>query len=220
MEITEIKFAPGCALMLYKPGLSQKVFDYLKNTTNRIEYHLTCCKHEPGFIKNTQIINICPGCNKRVKDNYTKTSTLSLWEFIAKSKIFPFPDYKGKTMTIMDACPVRSEPDIHNAIRVLLKRMNINIVEPLNNREKSVCCGDSFYGTLPVNKVLEQMKKRADELPANDVVVYCVSCIKSVYNGGKTPHYLVDLLFNETTIEKTTDPDLWHQEIDDYISNH
>ena len=57
------------------------------------------------------------------------------------------------------------------------------------------------------------MKKRTAEMPSEDVVVYCISCTKSVFIGGKTPHYLVDLLFNEETIPKTLDPDEWHKEL-------
>ena len=64
------------------------------------------------------------------------------------------------------------------------------------------------------------MKKRTAEMPVNDVVVYCVSCTKSVFIGGKTPHYLVDLLLNEETIPKTLDPDEWHKELDVYINQH
>jgi hypothetical protein len=51
-------------------------------------------------------------------------------------------------------------------------------------------------------------------------VVYCISCSKPVFIGGKTPYYLIDLLFNEDTIPKTLEPDQWHKELDDYIANH
>ena len=64
------------------------------------------------------------------------------------------------------------------------------------------------------------MKKRTSEMPVNDVVVYCVSCTKSVFIGGKQPHYLIDLLFNESTIPKNLDPDNWHKELDVYIEKH
>jgi hypothetical protein len=98
--------------------------------------------------------------------------------------------------------------------------MNITLVEPKNTRTKSTCCGDSFYGTIPIEKVKEQMKKRTSEMPCDDVVVYCVSCVKSVFIGGKKPHYLIDLLLAEETVPKTFEPDKWHQELDIYIEEH
>lgn len=57
-------------------------------------------------------------------------------------------------------------------------------------------------------------------MPADDVVVYCISCSKSVFIGGKRPRYLIDLLFNEKTIPKSFEPDDWHAELNEYIDKH
>ena len=213
-------FAPGCALMLYKPHLAEKLHVVLNESLGTMDLLLTCCKHEPQLKTKTRVINICPGCDKRFKNDYAQTTTISLWELLAESDTFPFPDYKGKEMSIIDACPTRNQPQIHDAIRVLLKKMNIQLIEPAKTRTEGTCCGDTFYGSLPTAKVKELMKKRTSEMPVDDVVVYCVSCTKSVFIGGKKPHYLVDLLFDEETIPKTLEPDDWHKEIDIYIDAH
>lgn len=213
-------FAPGCALMLYKPELAEKLHLILNNNLGELELLMTCCKHDPQLKEKTEIINICPGCDKRFRNDYTNSSTISLWEVIAQSDFFDLPNYQGKQMTIIDACPTRDQDRVHNAIRTVLKKMNIEVVEPQNTRTKSTCCGDSFYGVIPVEKVKEQMVKRTSEMPLDDVVVYCVSCIKSVYIGGKKPKYLVDLLFADETLPKTYEPDEWHKEIDGYIEKH
>jgi len=213
-------YAPGCALMIYKPELGKKVLDFLNSDLGYIDEHLICCRHEPKLDKCTQIINTCAGCDRRFRELYEGITTISLWEVLAQSKTFPFPDYKGKEMAILDACPTRHEERVHNAVRVLLKRMNILVVEPEKTRTKGTCCGDSFYGVLPVEQVKQQMKKRAGEMPADDVVVYCVSCCKSMYIGGKKPRYLVDLLFEEDTIIGTFEPDEWHGQVNDFINEH
>jgi hypothetical protein len=213
-------FAPGCALMLYKPHLAEKILVMLNEHTGSMEMIDTCCKHQPSCKKNTTIINICPGCDKRYRNDYQDITTISLWEVIAGGDFFQFPDYKGKHMSIIDACPTREHTQIHLAIRTLLKKMNITLVEPEKTGIHGTCCGDTFYGTIPTLKVKELMKKRTTEMPVDDVVVYCISCTKSVFIGGKTPHYLVDLLFNEETIPKTLDPDDWHNELGEYIALH
>jgi Fe-S oxidoreductase len=200
-------FAPGCALMIYKPDLGKKVLDFLNCDLGSIEEHLICCRHEPNLEKGTQIINTCAGCDRRYRELYEGITTISLWELLAESKTFPFPDYEGKVMTILDACPTRDQERVHNAVRALLKRMNITIIEPEKTRTKGTCCGDSFYGVLPVDQVKEQMKKRAGEMPVENIVVYCVSCIKSMHIGGKTPRYLIDLLFGEETHPGVFEPD-------------
>ena len=64
------------------------------------------------------------------------------------------------------------------------------------------------------------MKKRANEMPVDEVVVYCVSCCKSMHIGGKKPRYLIDLLFNEETFPGVYEPDKWHQAVDRFIAEH
>jgi Fe-S oxidoreductase len=220
LKTKKFVFAPGCALMLYKPDLAKKVHLMLNELFGEMDLHLTCCQHEPNLEPGTVVINICPGCNKRFANDYPHISTISLWEILAEVDSFPFPDYRGLSMSIIDACPTREQEKIHDAIRILLKKMNINVVEPKNTRSKSTCCGDSFYGLIPVEEVKELMVKRTSEMTENEVVVYCISCVKAVYNGGKNSRYLVDLLFNEETLPRTLDLDKWHEELNSFIEAH
>lgn len=213
-------YAPGCAFMIYKPELAKKVLEFLNKDMGDVPEHLVCCRHEPGLERGTRVINTCAGCDRRYRELYDGISTISLWEILAESNTFPFPDYNGMEMTIHDACPTRTEERVHDAIRKLLERMNIKVIEPENTRTNAKCCGDSFYGILPVEKVKEQMKKRSDEMPCDDVVVYCVSCIKAIHIGGKKPRYIVDLLFGEETTAGTFEPDAWHHELQKFIDEH
>ncbi|MGA2083611.1 MAG: (Fe-S)-binding protein [Holophaga sp.] len=213
-------FAPGCALMIYKPELGKRLLEFLNRGPEPIPEHLTCCHHEPGLPAGTRIINTCPGCDRRYRELYPGVSTISLWELLAESDSFPFPDYHGVEMTVLDACPTRTETRVHDAVRALLARMNITVVEPANTRTRGTCCGDSFHGTLPVEEVKAQMRKRGAEMPRHDVVVYCVSCTKAMHIGGRRPHYLVDLLFGEETTIGTFEPDEWHRQVDEFIEAH
>jgi Fe-S oxidoreductase len=213
-------FAPGCALVLYKDNLAERLHKYLRAKFGDVNLLLACCRHTPKAAIGKCVINVCPGCVRRYRQNYAEPSTVSLWEILAESADFPFPNYGGRRMTILDACPTRDQPRIHQAIRKLAERMNITVIEPERTREQSTCCGDTFYGTLPVEEVLSQMKAKAATLPVDDVIVYCVSCSKSMFNGGKNPRYLIDLLFNEETEPKTCDPDAWHKELDVFIAAH
>ncbi len=211
----ETVFAPGCALKIYKPHLAEQLQKFL----DKPEY-LTCCRHSPDDLnKPTEIINVCSGCDRRYRSLYDGISTISLWQILADSD-FSFPDYGGVKMTIHDACPTRTEERVHIGARKLLERMNIEVVEPPHTRTKAKCCGDSLHGNVPLDEVLKKQKERADEMPCDDVVVYCVSCIKSMHNGGKKPRYLVDLLFKEDTIPGETNPDKWHEQVNAFIDEH
>ena len=213
-------FAPGCALMIYKPELAGKLLAGLNAGAERVPEHLTCCRHDPGLPAGTGIINVCAGCDRRYRELYPGISTVSLWEVLADSASFPFPDYGGAEMAILDACPTRTETRVHDAIRTLLARMNITVREPERTRTRGTCCGDSYYGTLPVAQVKEQMRKRALEMPCEDVVVYCVSCVKAMHIGGRRPRYIVDLLFGEPTGAGVFEPDEWHAQIQAFIDGH
>ena len=88
---------------------------------------------------------------------------------IAKSNDFPFPDYGGMPMSIQDTCYARKRPDVHETIRLLLQRMNIRIIEPQATCTHSKCCGHALYGKAATDKVEELMRKRAGEMPCDDV---------------------------------------------------
>jgi len=213
-------FAPGCALMLHKPNLADKMQNFLNRELGAVDQHLICCRHEPKLAAGTQVINVCAGCDRRYRTLYAGITTVSVWEVLCQSRSFPFPDYKGQVMTVLDACPTRDQPRIHDAVRSLLTRMNIRVVEPAQTRTKSVCCGDSLYGSAPVDRVKAQMSKRAAQMPAQDVAVYCVSCVKAMHIGGKQPRHMVDLLFGEATPAGVFEPDQWHARLDRFIEAH
>jgi Fe-S oxidoreductase len=213
-------FAPGCALMIYKPDLARRTRDFLHENLGGIPEHLTCCRHEPRLQPATRVINVCAGCDRRYRELYPGISTVSLWEILAQDTAFPFPDYGGAEMAILDACPTRTESRVHDAIRALLGRMNISVVEPRQTRTSGVCCGDSSYGVAPVAKVKAMMKKRTAQMPRPDVVVYCVSCVKAIHIGGKRPRYILDLLYGEETLIGTFEPDEWHAQLESFIEAH
>ncbi len=213
-------FNPGCALSIYKPEKENTILRFLNENYGEVQLHKTCCRHDPQLQSSSLVINVCAGCDRRFRSLYEGISTISLWEVLDGLNTFPYPDYQGLQMSVHDACPVREKPVVHQAVRSLLRKMHIEVVETEFHGTRSICCGDDFYPKLPVEEVRRYMKKRADSMPCNDVCVYCVSCIKSMYIGGKTPRYLVDLLFGETTEPQIYDTVQWHGQLQEYINKH
>ena len=213
-------FAPGCALLLYKPDLAQAVHSFLCSCLGEMEMLLTCCRHTPPLLDGTTVINVCPGCDRRYRTDYHTSGTVSVWEVFAQNDRFAFPDYGHERMTIIDACPTRDQVRVHEAVRDLASKMRIDIVEPQWTRRNATCCGDAFHGVIPTDRVVAQMHRKAHEMPADEIVVYCVSCIKAMFVGGKHPRYLLDLLFSEDTVPQTVEPDAWHSELDAFIEEH
>lgn len=213
-------FNPGCALSIYKPEIENKIMKLLNQFYGVVELHKICCHHDPKLLKGSLIINVCAGCDRRFRSLYEDISTISIWEVIDGMETFRYPDYKGLKMSVHDACPVRDKPQVHQAVRNLLKKMNIDVVETKYYGIHSRCCGDDFYQKLPINQIHQIMKERADSMPCNEVCVYCVSCIKSMYIGGKAPRHLIDLLMGEETEPQIYDTVEWHELLQDYINQH
>ena len=213
-------FNPGCAMQLYKPQASQKIFALLKEHFPSISFHEICCHYDPKLPTGSQVITVCAGCDRRFSRLYEGISTLSLWQLLEKVENFPFPNYQGMTLTIHDPCPVRKKPEVHLAVRNLLAKMNIQVIEAKNHSENASCCGDIFYEKLPLSQVYALMEKRAQDMPCENVCVYCVSCIGAMNTGGKTPRHLLDLLLGEDTNPMSYDLETWHKHLSQYRVLH
>jgi Fe-S oxidoreductase len=213
-------FNPGCALSIYKPETEKKILKILNERYGAVRPHTVCCRHDPKLEAGSLIINVCAGCDRRFRSLYEGVSTISLWEVLDGADAYRFPDYRGLLLSIHDPCPVRDKPQVHAAVRSLLKKMNIDVIEAERSGTRSVCCGDDFYGKLPIDEVHRRMRQRAESMPCAEVCVYCVSCVKSMAVGGRTPRHLIDLLLGETTEAQVYDTELWHNALQEYIDRH
>ena len=213
-------FNPGCAMSLYKPEAVEEILHLLNRRFLPTKLHTTCCRHEPNLPKGSTIINNCAGCDRRFRSLYEGVQTVSLWEVLDAIPALPLPTYDGMQLSVHDSCSFRKKPQVHTAVRSLLDKMHIKVVESPYSGAKSVCCGDNFYPHISIEEVTAFQKKRASQMPCDDVAVYCVSCIKSMSIGGKTPHHMLDLVLGEPTDPQETRIDVYHETLDQYIEEH
>ena len=213
-------FNPGCALSVYKPESETRVLEILQRHFGPVKMHNICCHHDPQLPSGSTIINNCAGCDRRFRSLYKGVNTISVWEVLDSIAGLPLPDHTGLTLSVHDSCSYRPKPQVHEAVRSLLRKMNIEIKEAFYNGTKSICCGDNFYSLIPLEKVHAFQRMRARQMPCQDVAVYCVSCIKAMAIGGKTPRHMVDLLLNEATEPQDTNLETYHQALQAYIDRH
>ena len=192
-------YAPGCALTLYKPQLADKLKTVIEQQYGPMDTWTSCCFNQTAPPEGAHLITPCATCAEQYAKQFPQCTTSFFLATLAESDDFPFPDYGGKAMSIQDTCTARSYPEYLAAVRKLLERMNIRLVEPAKTGSKAKCCGQVLYGKASIEKVENFMKTRAGEMPCEDVVVYCSSCIMSMTVGGRRPRYILDLLFGEST---------------------
>ena len=220
INMEECYFNPGCALNIYKHDAAGKMLNILNKYFGTVKLHSICCRHAPQLPEGSTIINNCAGCDRRFRSLYEGIQTISIWEVLDSIENLCLPSYEGMTVSVHDSCSYRQKPQVHAAVRSILRKMNIEIIDSVYSGMKSICCGDNFYPVISIEKVTEFQKKRASQMPCDDVVVYCVSCIKSMSIGGKVPHHMVDLVLNEETYPQDTRIDLYHDALNKYIDEH
>ena len=187
-------FNPGCAMSLYKPAAASLMWKLLQEHLGEVKLHTICCRHDPRLAPGSTIINNCAGCDRRFRSLYEGIATLSLWEVLDGLPALALPNYAGLTVSIHDSCGYRHKPQVHRAIRSLLRKMHIEVLEAAFNGTESVCCGDNFYGLVANERVDERIRQRAQQFPCERVVVYCIGCVRAMYVGGKVPLYLPDFI--------------------------
>lgn len=217
IDMDKCYFNPGCAMTTHNSKNEKKIHAILKEYFGTVKMHNRCCRHNPNLENGSTIINNCAGCDRRFRSLYEEIQTISLWEILDSIENLPLPNYVGVKVSIQDSCSYRPKPQVHAAVRSLLKKMGIEIEEAKCHGTSSICCGDNFYPKLPIQKVNELQEGRAQQMPCDDVVVYCVSCIKSMTIGSKCAHHLMDLVLNQPTFAGKTRLDVYHNGLWEYI---
>ena len=210
-------YNPGCALRAYKPDVPEQLLQLLRSGLGEIKRHQICCRHQPGLPDGSVIIGNCAGCDRRFRSLYPGIETISIWEVLDSFPSLPLPDYRGLTVSVHDSCAYRHKPQVHRAIRNLLRKMNITMDDAAFHGTTSICCGDNLYGHVPNAVVERRIQERVNQFPCENVVVYCIGCVRAVEFGGKKPLYMADLLLNRSTESMPDTLDEYHETLQTYI---
>lgn len=105
------------------------------------------------------------------------------------------------------------------AVRALLQKMNVDIVEQEENYEKTNFCGVTLYAPAPKRNLnlapkrfienaqgkfiphtkeeqLQRMKEHCQKITTDEVITYCHYCTIGLKFGGKRARHLASLLFD------------------------
>ena len=81
----------------------------------------SCCHHNPKLKSGSVIINNCAGCDRRFSSIYEGISTITFWEIINSMDI-KLPNWNGLEVSVHDSCSFRKKPQVHEAVRNILKK--------------------------------------------------------------------------------------------------
>lgn len=210
-------YFPSCKFTAYSPESSARICSWL------CEKHgaeiAGCCRPDHKKLgRGDKAVYICNTCAAICRESADAAEVVSVWELLAGDGAFPCPDYKRRKIAVQDCWRVYDSPSQQKAVRALLTRMNLDVVELEENLEKTRFCGTSLYEPLPEQNAqlaprrfvenaaglfrdypeeerAARMREHCRSIPVDEVAVYCTSCAKGLDLGGKKGLHLLDLLF-------------------------
>ena len=210
-------YFPSCNFTKASPDTSKRVRQYLA------EVHgirtIGCCR--PGHKKLSEgetALTICQSCSAIIREN-TGREDVSIFQFLNQDPHFPWPDYHGEEITLQDCWRAEGKHELHEAVRGILEKMNMKVVELEENRDQSRFCGvfrynpmreeniriaphyfaDQMEGKLELHTPEEQkalMEKNGKRYDTERVALYCNSCLRGLLLGGVNGVHVMDLMFN------------------------
>lgn len=134
-------YYPSCNFSAASPATAKKVKAFFEKQMPVAG----CCRVDKREISPADIaLYICQACRETLED---QVKTQSMWEYLDALKDFNFPNLNGQKFYVQDCWRDRNHPEIHEAVRSLLKKMHAEVIEIEHNREKSIFCGNLYYET-------------------------------------------------------------------------
>lgn len=211
-----IVYFPGCRIKMSYPNESAKLQDYIMS---RYPVRIgNCCRTDWGDLFEDDIAAVvCNNCHEILCES-SRGQVASVWRLVDEDLSFRFPDYGGEKMSLVDCWAATGNKEVHDAVRSLLSKMNITILETSHFRDRSRFCGpniladatesnaslaprrwiDRKKNEVPLIPEVEwgsYFKKQCADIATERVACYCGFCAGALKSGGKTPLHLLQLLF-------------------------
>ena len=153
------------------------------------------------------------------KTKYRSPMAIPPGESLADDQEFPFPDYKGEKIALQDCWRAYDKRSVQNAIRELMRKMNVQVVELPENYERTRFCGTSvleippayycefaperfgkeapndFFQPYTDEEKIERMRIHCAGITTEKIACYCPACAKGINLGGKKSVHVMELLF-------------------------
>lgn len=211
-----IVYYPSCRFKEFLPKTNLLIESYMQEKYDAVI--AGCCRpHHPALSNQDIAVTICNTCQAiALEDSPAKVK--SVWELVAADASFTFRHYNGRRMALQDCWRSRGCHGEHDAVREILKRMEVTFVDLQKNRDEADFCGTTLLAPLPEQSARfaprrfieggagyfvpknqsEQylaMVEHCRSIAEAEVVCYCVPCTKGIQLGGKTAFHLAELVF-------------------------
>ena len=208
-------FFPGCQASAIAPETVKAAYaDLCSRLEGGVALMLGCCgaicdwagryemydetkafiDSELAKLGNPTIIAGCPSCAKELRA-YENAEVKGIWDVINEIGLPDTAKALEKPAAIHDSCGARGDGETQNAIRSIIEKLGMIIIETEYSGDKSPCCG---YGGLTAYTNREVAKLLTDKcLERSDApfVTYCMACRDRFAREGHESRHILELLY-------------------------
>jgi NADPH-dependent glutamate synthase beta subunit-like oxidoreductase/Fe-S oxidoreductase len=220
-------FFPGCSLAAHSTEVVKEAYAFLRQKLPDTGIMLNCCGAPSYFMGETdvmlrvidnvtrelkelgatEVIVACPHCHQTFQEFLPAVRIRSIYEVLAEVGLPPGAQATSPwVFNIQDACGTRTAPQVHEAVRALVRDLGYTVEEMVHNRERSICCGSG--GMVPA--VAPELAKKMTDFrlseATHDLVTYCASCRARLSKAGHPTLHVLDLPFNPAWQQTKTQP--------------
>ncbi len=157
-----------------------------------------CCKVfcNKATKEDTAVV-ICNNCAAIMEESSLVSNIEFVWKIIDHDDSFAFPDYHGEKIAIQDCWRAYKKRNVQDAIRSLMRKMNIDVVKLKENHEQTKFCGAhlleectdiekkfaprryaiegaNMYHPIPKEKEDIWLKNYCNQIETDKVFCYCM----------------------------------------------
>lgn len=216
--MTRIYF-PGCKVKARYPEASEWLAQQVIERGYADEVTGCCRVNHQSLAPEDTAVCICNNCMAMIDEDAANETMDNIWVLIDNDPEFPLPQYEGRAMGIQDCGRAYDRIEVQDAVRSLMRKMGIDVVELPDAREKSVFCGASFLKEAPAqdasfapkrymegaaargfyiahdaDEIERLLKEHAAAIEPDTVCCYCTACDSGLEEGGKDAVNILELV--------------------------
>jgi len=210
-------FFPGCTLPGTRPSVTWQTYQRLRREFPALGMVLACCakpSHDLGRTGHFRqvfgevlsrlaaggvktVLTACPNCTKIFRGYGEGMAVKTVYEVLHRPGLKGVPAADGREVSVHDPCPLRYDPEVHEAVRGLLSEMGYAEVAMPHRKETAICCGEGgSVGCVEPALSGRWVERRRLEAGGRRLVTYCAGCAGNLGQATPTVHVL-DLLFRQ-----------------------
>jgi NADPH-dependent glutamate synthase beta subunit-like oxidoreductase len=219
-------FFTGCELPATSPKQTRVLYEHLLRQDPRIGVLMYCCgvpaeilgleaegararEHIAAAMDDLgaeELIAACPQCQEMLTERLPQVQVSSVWEVLAETWD-PIQRYDDLRFAVHDPCRSRHNPEVHAAIRTLVRTSGAEVVETEYSHERTRCCGSGGKIENVDPELFSKIAARASGQTRLPMVTYCIGCRSALRDAGRETIHLLDLLMTPSSVEHALDPE-------------